>query len=271
MLIHQKNKVIYLTFPHLGKLDCLTHAVSTKLGGVSTGSYKSLNISFNVGDEPGNVLENRRLLCAALGLDSNSVVTGEQVHGTHIQIVTPTSKRGNSVARGNIFPETDVLITKMQGISLQVMIADCPALLFFDPEHHVVALAHAGWQGSLESIAGKAVKAMNQNFHTNPRKLHVGISPSIGPCCYEIGKVVLEKLTACFPGNCNNFLIAKPGGIFHLNLWKLNVYNLLAAQVQPECIEVANICSTCSPELFYSYRKDKGQTGRFGLIASLRS
>ena len=270
LIAHREGKTVYFTFSLLDRVNQLIHAVSTRLGGVSKGIYHSLNIGFHVGDEENNVIKNREIFCRTLGLNLSSVAAGEQVHGTHIAIVQAGDRGKGAYSWKESFPRTDALTTNVPGVSLLVVVADCPALLFFDPAHKAVALAHTGWRGSIKGSLQKTIQKMSQNFHTNPQDLLVAISPSIGPCCYRIGKDTLKQLVTSFPANWKNFVIFKPDGSAHLDLWKLNRYQLLKMGVKHTNIEIARICTACHTDLFYSHRKERGKTGRCGMIVSIK-
>lgn len=270
MRSHRQGELIYFTFPLFDRFCELTHAVSTRLGGLSTGVYRSLNIGFHVGDEKSNVLGNRKILCKTLGLNLDSVVAGEQVHGTHMEMVQADDRGKGAYSLKGSLPHTDALITDVPGICLLIMVADCPGVLLYDPKHKAIALAHAGWRGGVKNIIQKVVRNMSQSFHTDSQDLLVGISPSIGPCCYRIGEDTLEKLASSFPQCWEDFVISKPEGSFHLDLWGLNKHQLLEMGVKQKNIEIARLCSVCRTDLFYSYRKQRGRTGRCGVIMSMQ-
>lgn len=268
MISHRKGELLYFTFSILDKFPGLTHAVSSRLGGVSEGCYRSLNIGFHVGDKRWRVLRNRKILCQALGLPLDSVVAGEQVHGTRVRIINKKEKGKGGCNHQRSIPQTDALITRIPDISLLAFTADCPVLLLFDPAKEIIGLVHAGWRGSTAKIVQRTIWIMKQKFTINPEHLLVGISPSIGPCCYQIGEYVLEKLIFSFPEEWKSFVHFRKGVSIHLNLWELNRYQLLTMGVKDENIELAGICSACHHDVFFSHRGEEGKTGRCAVVVS---
>jgi YfiH family protein len=144
--------------------------------------------------------------------------------------------------------------------------ADCVPIFLYDPRQRVIGLAHAGWMGSIKRITSKAINAMMTEFDCVPIDIIVAIGPSIGPDHYEVGMDVVTELHTTFPENSDEFLTQKEGRHF-LDLWELNASVLKQAGVKQ--IEIARRCTACDVDEWYSHRKEKGNTGRFGAILSL--
>ena len=135
--------------------------------------------------------------------------------------------------------------------------ADCTPVLLADPRHKAVAAVHAGWRGSAVRAASAAVHAMQHAFDTRPGDLLAGIGPAIGPCCYEVGQDVVDAFAD------RPELISDS----RLDLWQANRQALIEAGVPAEQIEMANICTQCESERFFSHRANGGvPAGRFAGI-----
>ncbi|MCL6477243.1 MAG: peptidoglycan editing factor PgeF [Peptococcaceae bacterium] len=243
----------------------VAHAFTTRLGGVSRGPYESLNLAMHVGDRREAVLENRRRACAILGLKLEDMVCGQQVHGDRVHVVTGADRGKGIYGEDGAIPGTDALITDCPGILLSSYYADCVPIMILDPVRKAVGVVHAGWKGTVVRIAGKALKAMRQAFGTDPGDCLAAVAPSIGPCCYEIDRPVVEALAG---GGFDTGSFARPAGPdrWKLDLQLLNRAILVEAGVKPASVTVARMCTSCHPELFFSYR---GQSGRCGRMASL--
>ncbi|MBP3381422.1 MAG: laccase domain-containing protein, partial [Clostridia bacterium] len=181
---HQKNGVVYYSFPQMDAYPFLKAGLSTRLGGVSEGIYASMNLSYTRGDEKTAVNENFRRMCNAMGLPLDGVVISAQEHHTNLQNVT-AKDRGKGVTFTG-FKDVDGLLTDEAGVVLCTQYADCVPLLFADPKKHVVAASHAGWRGTVDEIGRLTVERMHSDYGCDPADIVVGIAPSIGKCCFEV-------------------------------------------------------------------------------------
>jgi len=270
MIQCQCDSVVYFTFDLFTPFPALLSAVSTRLGGVSSPPYQSLNLGFHVGDSPGDVWRNRRILCAALGIDAEVLTVGQQVHGIETAVVTEQERGRGSFSWEQALPATDALITDRRGVALLVLIADCCALSFYDPSKNVIALAHAGWRGLLGGIAVRTVAMMRARFGCEPREMRVGLAPCIGSCCYKVGEDVQKKFATKFGAAVSFFFRRGEDASIYLDLVEVARYQLMSAGILEKNIEVAGICTACHTELFYSHRAEGGVTGRFGSLIMLR-
>lgn len=236
----------------------LRHGVTTRHGGVSPAPFDSLNLSAHVGDEPAHVQENLERLHRALGLECGATVDASQAQADQVAHVT-------AELRGTRIKGVDGLITNERGIPLMLRFADCVPILFYDPAHAAIGIAHAGWRGTVSKVVTNTVRAMQQTFQTNPHQLIACIGPSIGPCCYEIGADVEAKVQAAYP-ETHELLISK-NGTTHLNLWQANALQLRALGV--EQIEIGAVCTADHTHDFYSWRRERANTGRFAALIAL--
>lgn len=239
---------------------------STRNGGVSTPPFLSLNMAFHVGDAEQAVLRNRKVFTDFVGIPLDRVVCAQQVHGTKIQVVTPEDCGKGVYSEKDAMPETDAMVTAHKNVVLAGFFADCVPIYIVDPVKSVVALAHAGWKGTVNRIASKTVNTMCNEFASEPSCCYAFIGPSIGPCCYDVGDEVLSQLDT---GKCR-FVSAlkKDNEKCRFDLWAANKEDLLSIGFLPEHIGVSEICTGCGPR-FFSYRRDKGQTGRMAAFIRL--
>jgi YfiH family protein len=260
LLKHHDNGLVYYCFEALDDQPGLFHGIFTRLGGVSSAPWATLNVGHTVGDDDEAVEENHHRVCRTLGIARRDIATGHQVHGTRVAHV-------GHADRGQVYPQTDILITNVPGVALMQRYADCLPVLLYDPVHRAIGLAHAGWRGTLAGVVREAVQAMQSAFNSHPANLVVGLGPGIGPCCYQVGPEVAEAAQAAIPG-WPSVLLRQRDGSWHLDLWEANRRLLVQAGV--ERVEISGLCTACRTDEFYSHRAERGQTGRFGVIVGLR-
>jgi YfiH family protein len=196
------------------------------------------------------------ILAKHFGLQTNRIATVHQVHGDSIWVIDAAQLSGSSGPKR----EADAVITNRPGLAIAVRTADCLPILIWDEVNKVVAAVHAGWRGSLNEIASKAVLRLQSSFGSHPGDLWVGIGPAIGPCCYEVDGPVLKPLRERF-GYWSEVVREKGNGKGMLDLAGWNFRQLVGSGVRPEGITVAGACTFCHPERFYSYRRDGDSSG----------
>jgi len=163
-------------------------------------------------------------------------------------------------------PKADAVITDNPRVTLLMRFADCVPLYLFDPHNRAIGLAHAGWKGTVLHIAHKTVQAMGEQFGSEPEDILTGIGPSIGPDHYQIQEDVSKKVIEAYPDDYHRFL-STDNGITTFDLWAANRIDLENAGVEE--VEIAEICTACEVEDWYSHRAEDGKTGRFGALFSL--
>ena len=239
-------------FPGLSKFPEIIHGVFTRQGGVSPEPYDSLNVSLAVGDLPSRVEENRRRLQKTLELDR--LISATQVHGCAEAVI-----KAGYAGPGEI-PEADILITAQPGLGLVIKQADCQAVMFYDPEHRVVAQAHCGWRGQVGGVLGATVSRLRFHFQSRPEVIYAAIGPGLGPCCAEFRHYRRE-----FPPEFWKYQVRPK----YFDLWQLSFDQLSAAGLRPDHIEVACLCTRCRPQEFFSYRRDR-VTGRQPAVIAIK-
>ncbi|MDY7039384.1 MAG: peptidoglycan editing factor PgeF [Chloroflexota bacterium] len=260
MLKYRDHGLVYYCFEALDDQEGLFHGIFTRLGGVSSTPWATLNVGHTVGDDHEAVEENHARVCRVLDISGQDIVTGYQVHGT---LVARVSRED----RGQVYPETDILITDVPGVALMQRYADCLPILLYDPVNRAIGIAHAGWRGTLAGVTPKTVQAMQTAFGSRTIDLIAGLGPGIGPCCYQVGTEVADAAQAAIPG-WPSVLLHQRDGSWHLDLWEANRRLLVQAGV--ERVEVSGLCTACRTDEFYSHRAESGRTGRFGVVVGLR-
>jgi hypothetical protein len=253
---HRANGIPFYRFHRLGAFADLEHAVFTRNGGVSAPPFASLNVSYDTGDDNARVTENLRRIQNAMALPD--LIYARQSHGSTVAVLHqhPESSPGSNYPLCGV----DGLITRVPGLLLVVKVADCQAILLYDPNKGVAANVHAGWRGSVQNIPGKAVQLMGVHFGCRPCDLIAAICPSLGPCCAEFRNWRQE-----LPSSFSRVRLEND----HFDFWAVSRYQLEAAGLLPDNIEVAGLCTRCHPEIFYSYRAEE-QTGRFAAVIGIK-
>lgn len=259
--VNQRDGIRYLTFPIFPAN--ITHAIFTRHGGLSPDPWGALNVGGTVGDDPARVRENRHLSFRAVGRDPESMYDVWQVHSADVVIANDAHPRLNNP------PElkADTILTDNPKITLFMRFADCTPILLHDPQKGVVGVVHAGWMGTVKQAAGEAVRAMQRAYGSRPADILAVIGPSIGPDHYQIGPEVAAQVQYAFGKQAAGLLHPRNTGRPHLDLWAANRLSLQLAGV--EQIHVAEICTACHANDWYSHRAHKGKTGRFGALIAL--
>jgi polyphenol oxidase len=223
-------------------------AFSTRLGGVSQGAYESLNLGILTGDDPGSVVVNRRRLCDAVGADPESATMALQVHGPR---VTEAKSRG-VVTPGTPYEPCDGLWSDRPRQAMMLVTADClPLAICRTSGPPRLAVLHVGWKGLLEGIVVNGLAALADGAAA------AAIGPGIGPCCYEVGEEVAAPYRERF-------------GADVMNRRKLDLPAAVERALRAggcESVEQSGLCTSCQPDLFFSHRRDRGITGRQGVVA----
>jgi YfiH family protein len=265
----KRENINIITIPSFTATNLVEHAFTTRHDGESKGEFSSLNLAFHVGDDHESVLQNRKKVVKIFGATLEQLVAGEQVHGKRVQIVKQQDRGRGSLSLSTAFPETDSLITNVPGIILSSYYADCVPLFFLDPVNKAVGLAHAGWKGTWQQISVATLEAMRDNYHTVPENCLVAIGPSIGPCCYQVDKPVMEQFSCTFDYH-QTFAHYCYEDKWVIDLWKANQEQLTRFGVPLKNIVVSRLCTACHRDIFYSYRKENGRTGRQASLIMLK-
>jgi YfiH family protein len=283
-----KSKLIVLHTSRLQRLPWLVQAFSTRGGGYSRAyGGGALNLGFTKQDSKAAVERNRVEFLQTLGVNGGHawpLVTLRQVHS---DIIHPVSGLPDRPLVG------DGLVTATPGLLLAVQIADCLPVIVVDRKQRVVGAFHAGWRGTVKRIVEKGVGEMRRWFGSHPQDLEAAIGPGVHNCCYTVGEEVRETFASQFAYAAKLFHEVKesdpvrekypllfltarapghsklPVNIF-LDLVEANRRQLIVAGVPAKHIEASPLCTSCRTDLLFSYRAEKGITGRLMGVAGVR-
>ncbi|MCD6433402.1 MAG: peptidoglycan editing factor PgeF [Sulfurimonas sp.] len=229
----------------------LTHGFTTRDGGVSQKPYNSLNLAFHVDDNSCHVESNHELLAKRLDYNREKVVHMKQIHSDIVHIV-------NEDDNFNLPIECDALITNRKNTPLMVMVADCSPILFYDDVQKVIAVAHAGRQGTFKNIVKKVINSMTCRFNSKTEDIYVAIGANIGKCCYEVGSEIYHEAKTLDL----EYAFSIKEKSHYLDIRKILKSQLLASGIKKENLKISNECSCCKNDKYFSYRAN-GVTGRF--------
>ena len=269
MELKGSKDVPLLTYKEFEKIKFITHGFSTRMGGVSSGVYSTMNFKEDGADTNENVRENYRRMAMVLGCNVNKMVRSQLCHGTRVHEVDPADFGVGALAKSTLL-NYDGLITNIPGVTLVATFADCVPLYLVDEAHRAIGLAHSGWRGTVDRIAWSIIEAMENAYGTRTQDLRVAIGPCICGDCYEVGEELKNGFEKDFAGEIELETgvlfqkICKSGRKpekYQLDLRLANLQSFLKAGVPREQIEISDICTCCNPDLIFSHRYTKGMRG----------
>lgn len=269
------DTVPYISFDPLNCFDFITHCFSTKLGGVSTGCYASMNLGFDRGEPESVVLSNFELLGRSAGFDHTHCVLPNQWHTTNIRQVG-AEQSGQGITRPAVTEEIDGQITDTPGVTLVTYGADCVPVYLVDPVHRAVGLCHSGWKGTLMSISVLTVERMSAAFGSRPADIVAVIGPSICSECFEIGSDVASVFCGKLGIPENEIPDAgilrkgRRAGHYQLDLQQVIFNDLTGCGLIPDNISFSGLCTFCSSELFFSHRRDGSARGSMAAFLGIK-
>ena len=254
-----KTHIKLYEFEHFKNHSGIVHGIFTRAGGTSTGAFDSLNIGINSGDDQSTIAKNRDIIIQKMG--SKPFVFLNQVHKSGIKVLEKEKTDLFKKKRSSIEAYTaDSIITDIKDVFLVIQVADCQAVMRYDPQKKIIANIHSGWRGSVKNIIGKTLDKMGLQFGCQPENIIAGIAPSLGPCCSEFVNYKDE-----IPQNLWRYKIK---GKDYFNFWEISRDQLREKGVKKNNIQNMEICTKCNTEMFYSFRKEK-TTGRFACVISM--
>jgi len=264
--LRRRGDLDVLTWPAFDRLD-VDAVVTTRQGGVSSGPYASLNLGLHVGDEPGDVLENRRRIAAALDAEPGDFVFCVQAHGPNVQVITAADQGRGTLTQNDAVRDTDALVTADPGVVLTVMVADCVPIILHDPAAHVLACVHAGWRGTVARVSEAAVTSM-RSLGSDPANVIAGLGPAIAPDRYQVGEDVWVAAQQGLGSSAGQIIREDGAGKWLFDLWAANQLVLEEAGVPGRNIHVAAVPTGSARGLFFSDREVR-PCGRFAAMARL--
>ena len=251
---YQKDGLTWYGFSLFDSCPELRHGVFNRQGGVSGPEGRDLCLAFTDDDPLENVLINLRRAEAALGLPPAAFV--RQTHSARMTVVWP-GDHYHPQTPAEVRQDYDALVAPEPGVSLLIKVADCQAVIIYDPRTRVLGLIHSGWRGSVQNIIGATVAEMTK-FGARSADLLAAVAPSLGPCCAEFVNYQEE-----LPESFQEFMVAPN----HFDFWAISRRQLADSGLRPENVEVAGVCTCCEPE-FFSYRRGD-LWARFGVLAAV--
>jgi YfiH family protein len=253
----------------LATLPGIAHAVTYRVPGLGRAEG---NIGYSAPRDRADAWAMRQAWSAAAGLQATRLVTLGQVHGAEVQRVLARHAGWGARPGSRQVGLGDALVTNEAGPVLLTLHADCQPILFVDPARNgrgaAIAVAHAGWRGTVANIVGEVVDVMRAAFGTRADDLHVFLGPAIGGCCYAVGEEVASAWRARACADAGAALVATEQGA-SLSLAAANRLLLERAGVSPEHIDGNAICTRCQAERWFSHRAQGPETGRFGAMIAL--
>ncbi len=204
---------------------------------------------------------NKKLVCEGLKIPLENLIIPNQTHSDNVGVMNEAQFTPHS----SMFTNTDALITNLSNAALVLNFADCVPIILYDSSKKVIAGIHAGWRGTASKIVQKTVKKMQEDFKSNPKNIIALIGPAIGKCCFEVGKDTMEKILASVKAKEKELVCDK----MNVDLKLVNKFQLLAMGV--EKIDLSEDCTCCKNELFFSYRKEKGNCARHSAVVMLKN
>lgn len=217
------------------------HGFFGRQGGVSSGDFASLNVSYSAGDDPDAVATNRGLVTDAMG--GGPLLILKQVHSNRVVTVEAGALPDPTI-------EADALVTRRADVLLGVLTADCAPLLFVDHHAGVIGAAHAGWKGAVTGIVENTILAM-EALGAQRRRISVDIGPTISGDNYEVGPEFMHGALAINP-LAETAFFSPTGGREHFDLPRFLRED--AARAGVASVESRDACTYADPERFFSHR-----------------
>lgn len=255
--VRKNEGVKFIVIPAFEALNLVYHGFSTRVGGVSGGPFKGMNLSLNSGEDKDLVEINRCMFVKALNAGNPDVYTVRQMHGTRVLRIENRDHPAEEYRQA----QADAIITDQTGVAIGVLTADCVPILMVDPGKRAIAAVHAGREGSINHLLSNVIERMDKDFGSSSADLRVAIGPCIEAGCYKVGEEVARRIDNHNPDQKQALIYE--GGSYFLDLRKMNHVELLGCGVKEENIYHVDLCTACTPRTFYSHRKSNGkETGR---------
>lgn len=254
--LYPKYHLAYIVPDNVTEDTGVVLGFSTKHGGVSQGRLTNMNMSYSRGDAVENVTENYRRLAEALEASEKRVFSNHQVHGNQVRVVDEKDEKTGFYAE----LEYDAAVTNREDVILTAVHADCIPVFFYDPVHRAIGAAHSGWKGTVLEVAAETVKEMTANYQTNPAEVQVWIGPGICKNCFLVRNDVYQQFLTRLPWSAQ--YMEQVGEDQYTVDMKGIIGNSLQQQgVTAENIHDMGLCTACQEGVFFSHRRDKGNTG----------
>lgn len=233
----------------------VSHGFLSRRGGVSSGQFASLNFDGRDGDPLENIAQNKAIAASACDCPLENIVTVNQVHKNGVLCLDDETLRTYDKP-----VDADAIITDRLNVPIGILTADCLPILLYDPVKKAAGVVHAGWKGTVKGVAAATVEAMTVSYGSKPQDLMAAIGPHIRECCLRVKEDVRAEFVKAF-GSIDKIFHTDAEGL-RLDLRAVNSLQLIAAGLKQDHIDTVAPCTSCYSDLFFSYRKDEGRTGR---------
>lgn len=224
-------------------------------------SVEFVNLAITLKNIDAKSKDDMKIVCKEGKFTFENLTSNIQIHSDIVNIINEDNI-GAKI-------EGDSLITNIKNVPLLIFTADCVPIAIIDKKNKAIGLAHAGWRGTYEKIGQKTIECMINQYNTDIDDVICVIGPSIGPCCYEVSKELVEKFNTIITNKEEKFYIIKESK-YYLDLWKVNEIILREAGVKDNNIINLNICTSCKCNEFHSYRKHDKTPSRIGMILEIK-
>lgn len=269
MSVVEAGLVTPLRSERLASLPGVVHGLTRRVAGLGVADG---NVGFSPPRNREDAWQMRRQWCAATGLSVEHLVTLGQVHGSRVHVATAAHAGWGATPGSPQIGSGDALVTSEPGPVLMTLHADCQAILFVDPargrRQPVVAVAHAGWRGTVADVVGQTLSVMTAAFGTRAADVHVFLGPAIGACCYDVGEEVAAAWRE-IAGADAGAALERGNGRHRFSLTAANALLLDRAGVRPAQMDVSPVCTRCGGGEWFSHRGQGADTGRFGAMIAI--
>ena len=210
------------------------------------------NLAYHVTEDDLSVDIARKELAKKYKFNDSNLQFMEQIHSNIVKEVIPDTN----------VQTCDALITNQVNTPLMVMVADCIPILFYDHTKKAIGVAHAGRAGTFENISANTIYKMIETYNCDPQDIEVVMGPSIEKCCYEVSQELATQTATLFG---EEYVYER-----NIDLQGINKKQLLEVGIKANNITVEQICTKCSNEPYFSYRKDRN-CGRFAGVIMMKS
>lgn len=208
--------------------------------------------------------KHRQWFLRSMRIECEDIFLVRQVHGNKVFLLSDPSMTTRKVRT----VEADAIVTHLTGKPLGILTADCLPIIVYDPQLHIVGVAHAGRLGTAQRVLSKTISRMREEYASRPEHILIGMGPGIGGCCYEVDEACLDQFMKGYR-EWETFAQKKPGNKFHLDLFKANEEDARSVGILPEHIFRSGQCTSCNNDRWFSFRRE-GNRDRILSLAMLR-
>jgi len=235
---------------------------TSRHGGVSTGNFGSFNLGIYTADDPASIKQNLEILQESLPAKPAVWVIPHQIHADESLVIDDSYLQSSDEVRKQMVEGKDALITREPGVCLCITTADCIPLIFYDQTHHAIAMAHAGWRGTVKRIGFNTLKQMHEHYGTEGKDVIACIGPGISLEGLEVGDEVYDSFKlAGFPMERISEW-KRHTHKYHINLWLANRMQLTDFGIPENQIEMSGVCTYRHYQDFFSARRLGTESGR---------